>query len=76
MAWLAVDKYGNEEIHSVKPFRKKHFWEIPYEKDYDDNGFPVCYYKGDCIQLPKGTIKKIIGRELTWNDEPVEIKED
>jgi hypothetical protein len=26
--------------------------------------------------LPKGTIKKIIGRELTWEDEPVKIEED
>lgn len=26
--------------------------------------------------LPKGTIKKVIGRELTWEDEPVELKEE
>ena len=25
--------------------------------------------------LPKGTIKKIIGKELTWNDEPIKIEE-
>lgn len=25
------------------------------------------------IILPKGSIKKLIGRELTWEDEPVEI---
>lgn len=28
------------------------------------------------INLPKGTIKKLIGRKLTWNDEPVELKSD
>lgn len=28
----------------------------------------------DVIELPKGSIKKLIGRELTWNDEPVELK--
>ena len=28
------------------------------------------------IELPQGTIKKLIGRELTWNDEPVKLKED
>ena len=27
-----------------------------------------------CIVLPKGSIKKLIGRELTWEDEPVELK--
>lgn len=43
------------------------------------------YYNPDTISkfgtfptwnyLPKGTIKKIIGRELTWDDEPVKIEE-
>lgn len=27
-----------------------------------------------CVPLPKGTIKKLIGRDLTWRDEPVELK--
>ena len=26
------------------------------------------------VPLPKGTIKKLIGRDLTWRDEPVELK--
>ena len=26
------------------------------------------------IKLPKGSIKKLIGRELSWSDEPVELK--
>jgi hypothetical protein len=30
----------------------------------------------DDIYLPKGTIKKLIGRDLTWSDEPVELKEE
>ena len=29
-----------------------------------------------CLELPKGSIKKLIGRELSWNDEPVELKEE
>lgn len=28
------------------------------------------------IELPKGSIKKLIGRELSWKDEPVELKEE
>ena len=28
------------------------------------------------VFLPKGTIKKLIGRELTWENEPVELKEE
>ena len=26
--------------------------------------------------LPKGSIKKLIGKDLTWEDEPVELKEE
>ena len=34
------------------------------------------YWIGDSIfHLPNGCIKKLIGRELSWNDEPVELKE-
>lgn len=29
----------------------------------------------DAVILPKGTIKKLIGRELEWEDEPVEYKQ-
>ncbi|MEG1008260.1 MAG: fructan hydrolase [Clostridia bacterium] len=28
---------------------------------------------GNYIELPKGTIKKLTGKELTWEDEPLEI---
>ena len=28
------------------------------------------------IKLPKGSIKKLIGRDLNWNDEPVELEEE
>lgn len=27
------------------------------------------------VCLPKGSIKKLIGRDLTWDDDPVEINE-
>lgn len=28
------------------------------------------------LNLSKGSIKKLIGRELNWNDEPVKLKEE
>lgn len=35
------------------------------------------YWIGDSIfHLPKDSIKKLIGRELSWEDEPVELKEE
>lgn len=37
--------------------------------------FSLCPLKtGYAPILPFGTIKKLIGRELTWEDEPVELK--
>ena len=61
MAWLAVDnKTYTECVFQCKPERASNFW-------YDAAG-------GSCIELPKGSIKKLIGRYLTWEDDPVELK--
>lgn len=71
MAWVAVHKNGKEGIFSHKPTRggELNFW---YDEQENDEG--VLYDTE--ISLPKGTIKKLIGRDLDWNDEPVELKED
>lgn len=59
MAWLAVDGKNNTEwVYDYKPERASEFW----------------YDIGNFIKLPKGSIKKLIGRDLTWDDEPVELK--
>lgn len=57
MAWLAVDKDGTEWVFESKP-----------SKDGD-----MFYTRQDVIELPKGSIEKLIGRKLTWEDEPLEI---
>ena len=64
MAWVAVDKNGSEWVYNDKPFRGQceFFW----------NDLHVV--EPHMIRLPRGTIKKLIGRELTWDDEPVELK--
>lgn len=65
MAWVAVDKIGNEGIFSSKPVRDLNSWT------------DASYALNDSeIGLPKGSIKKLIGRELTWEDNPVELKEE
>lgn len=67
MAWLTVDGLGIEWIFAAKPHRIKdcQSWEIPYKDTY---------VLTDTIELPKGTIEKLIGRKLTWNDEPVKLE--
>ena len=61
MAWVAVDLNDEEYIFEDEPRRDfKHSCFISDDMD-------------SCIELPKGTIEKIIGKILTWDDEPVEI---
>ena len=58
--WLAVDYDGIE----------KAFWNKP--KRCEKHG----EWWGDKMVLPHGSVKKLIGRELSWSDEPVELKEE
>ncbi|MGL5730514.1 MAG: fructan hydrolase [Bacteroidales bacterium] len=69
MAWLAVNPDGSEFAFNDEPTNYMYgsyteFWHC-------QNKHGECL---DEVMLPKGTIEKIIGRELTWFDEPVEIK--
>lgn len=57
MAWVVVDKIGEELISQTEPFRVGDYWI----------GYSI-------FLLPKGSIKKLIERELSWKDEPVELK--
>lgn len=65
MAYLCVDPDGEELIYPTNPKRGFYFGaqcqEIP------------CWERDQEIELPKGSIAKLIGRELTWEDEPVMI---
>lgn len=87
--WLAVDKDGAEKFFNVKPFRgnsqkdRDHVWGTyvceNYKKWYPkldgrDEDTGNAYYLGFSIELPKGTINKLIGRKLSWVDSPVELK--
>ena len=71
MAWVAVDNNGNEKISMGKPFRG---WGSMWE--YEEEVFieSECGTVEMIIDIPIGTIEKIIGKKLTWEDDPVEIK--
>lgn len=68
MAWVAAD-YAGEYISTKKPFM-----------DLFNIGYSIGYYRfhsnSERVKLPKGSIKKLIGRDLDWQDEPVELKEE
>ena len=72
MAYVAVHSWDEEVMFHNCPERtenrywqdNKVYWEIRrYTTCADDYSIP----------LPKGTIKKLIGKDLTWDDEPVKI---
>ena len=65
MAWGAVDKDGTEKIFPQEPYRVLDYWTCPM---YVRLSAPII--------LPKSSIKKLIGRDLTWEDKPVELKEE
>lgn len=62
MPYLVVDKDETEWIFNEEPIRiTDDIWEphVPW-----DDAF---------IELPKGSIEKLIGKVLTWDDDPIEI---
>ncbi len=62
MAYLAVDKDGLEIKTSVMPERELcNRWSVEWDESLEN--------------LPKGSIEKLIGKKLTWQDEPIELKE-
>ena len=82
MAYLAVDKNGDEAIFDSYPERDSSDLDEMYKQGYDyntllrENMLSVWSGAENAIELPKGSIKKLIGKELTWNDEPIEIEKE
>lgn len=62
MIWVAVNKDGSEYVYLEEPERWKEVnrWITPGVRSG---------------RLPKGTIKKLIGKELSWRNNPVALKE-
>ena len=60
MAWVAVDYDGVEWIYRMQPFRE--------ETRFKTNS--------ECVELLKDSIVKLIGKELSWEDEPIELKKN
>lgn len=59
MAWLAVDQDCTECIFLYKPKRNTTYWSW-HEREI-------------CLNLPEGSIEKLTGEKITWEDEPIEL---
>lgn len=69
MAWVAVNDNGDEYIYEAMPERCFGWQWVPAFCEWQDRIY-------DSIKLPKGSIKKLIGKELSWEDDCVELKEE
>ncbi len=69
MAWVAVNPDGQEIIFRKRPKRSGIFncWVAPFEKYEYQRQY-------DHFILPTGSIVRLIGRRLSWADEPVKIE--
>lgn len=79
MAWVVVSKEGKEGIFMYKPYRlssNNSIYGLREPEYWSDEDVSEYGNYDTEISLPKGSIKKLIGRELTWEDNPVELKED
>lgn len=65
MAWVAVDSDGTEMVY-----------EGGMPRRYRGKFFPSPHagWEGATVRLPHGAIKKLIGRKLSWRNNPVELK--
>lgn len=72
MAYVAVNSWGCEKMfHNCPERTENRYWRdnIVY---WEIRGHTTCA-DDYSIVLPKGSIKKLIGKDLTWDDEPVKI---
>lgn len=74
--WLAKEKDGKEVIFKCKPHREKFTGKWNDSKYHFEPGgsFAVFDQHNSRIILPKGAIEKLIGKSLTWKDDPVKFK--
>ncbi len=59
-AYVAIDFDGEETVFDTFPIRGPKGWFSGDARDMQ-------------VKLPSGSIKKLIGREMTWDDEPVKL---
>nr|DAY39053.1 MAG TPA: hypothetical protein [Caudoviricetes sp.] len=70
--FLAVNKNGDEVILDNAPARQGEIW-TDERSAHDEEYFSVEDHNS-AIVLPRGTIYKLAGRHLTWEDDPISLK--
>ena len=66
-AYLVVEPNGNELIFSEPPCRID---------EHSTCGWFCSSNSTQCVSVPRGTIKKITKKTITWTDEPIKLEWD
>lgn len=72
-AFLAVNLDGSEVITINKPKLKDGYWTDEVYKSFDGQGGKPVYHHSTEIELPSGTIEKILGFKLKYSDGPYKL---
>ena len=70
--YFGTEKERETERLSYDDFYKKNIWISDYDHISNDD-FPVRGMRTTFLILPSGTIEKILGHPLTWDDDAVKI---
>ena len=72
-SWVCVDGHGDERIFPSKPYKDYPNMDlnVNWGQRWITGAIDIKYGYG--VLLPPGTIKFLIGKELTYNDEPVKL---
>lgn len=65
MCYLCVNEDNKEYVFDYEPVREDGYWDFQEDK----HGEPI----GSMIELPIGSIEKLIGKKLSWKDNPYEL---
>lgn len=70
-SWVCIDGHGDERIFPCKPYRTfpNMNLDVQWGQRWTTGSIDTEFKKG--VLLPKGTIKHLIGKEMTYSDEPI-----
>lgn len=69
--YLSVTEKGRELLHGSKPNRRTRYGKNSNSDNRWYDSYNPFY---DYIELPKGTIRQLIGRDITFQDGPICLK--
>ncbi len=72
IVFLAINKNGDEVILDNFPVRQGEAWTD--ERSAHDEEYFSAEDHNSAIALPKGSIYKLTGKYLTWEDNPISLK--